>query len=887
MLQGKIAHYEVLGELGAGGMGVVLRARDTRLHREVAIKSLPDGFAADPERMARFEREARTLASLSHPNVGAIYGLEKDDGRQYLILELVEGPTLAEVIAGGPRPLAEVLRVARQVAKALEAAHSAGIVHRDLKPANVKLTPDGRVKVLDFGLAKPATLGGDASSASVLERSPTLTQQLTEAGALLGTAAYMSPEQARGQDVDPRADIWAFGCLLYEMLTARRAFEGATVVDLLAAIVDKEPDWGALPAELPDRFIRLLRRCLRKDARQRLHHIADARIELEELASGEPDDWQEADPESEAQAPGWKRMPFLSWAVAGAMAVALTLALLQGPAPSPASRPRVRFSIPIPEGEHMGTGGAGVSISPDGQLVAFAANHIYLRHLDRLDVELLAGTEQGLVPFFSPDGGWLAFTQQGKLRKLPVSGGATQVICDANWGAGSWGADGTIVFTPDYLSGLWRVSADGGEPEMLTAADQDLGELGHFWPQHLPDGEHVIFTSFSSPRERTRIEALSLRTGERKVLVERATFGRYSPSGHLWFVRRKTMMAVAFDLSSLTVKGSPEPVLEGVTEDLAEGDSILALSRTGTLVYGPGAVLDPEEHLVWVDRKGREELVMGETGLFASPRLSPDGERLAVTVESEDLDVWILDLQRGVSSRLTLEPSNELFPTWSPDGQHIFYAAEQPTYTVHRVAANGSASPEQLVETGLDQIPQAVTPDGRRLIFVELTATTDRDLMSLDLEDGSPPRAWRRTRFRESHADVSRDGLWVAYVGTDSGSQEVYVQRLDGSSGRVRVSVDGGTEPRWSADGRELYYRQAAKMMSVGFDPARATPGRTEELFEGPYTHGPLYSDFDVGADGRFVMIRPANPEIRQHLVVALDWQAELERLVPGLAQKD
>ncbi|MEO8348112.1 MAG: protein kinase, partial [Acidobacteriota bacterium] len=611
MIGSNLGHYHIEEKIGEGGMGEVYRARDSVLRREVAVKVLPSIFASDPERLARFEREAHLLASLSHPNVGAIHGFEESGGVRFLVLELVPGETLAERLSGGPLPVAEALEVCRQIAEALEAAHEKGIIHRDLKPANVKITPQGKVKVLDFGLAKAFdTVSSDAVDRS---QSPTITTGATQQGVILGTAAYMSPEQARGKAMDRRTDIWSFGCVLYEALTGKSAFVGETVSDTLAGILTREPEWDRLPVSTPANVRALLRRCLRKEPERRLRDVGDARIELEEALSGAADTAAPATARPSAARVG---VAALAGLVLGAVAAWIAGSRF-GRQPAVIA-PVARFSIPLPAKSTLFTGIHSIALSPDGSLLAFAAQsggqrQLYLRRLDDLESKPIAGTEGGIEPFFSPDGQWIGFWHpvSRALKKVALSGGAPLTLCETDvlYGA-SWGADDTIVFSPTVPGGLARVPAAGGKVEPVTKLDLDKNERDHRYAQILPGGKAVLFTIADSKIDSyddARIAVQSLETGERKILVEGGTLGRYSPSGHLLYVRAGNLLAVPFDLARLAVTGPPVPVLKGVFESVNQGSAHFDVARNGSLAYVPGGAEGAERTVVWVDRQGKAE----------------------------------------------------------------------------------------------------------------------------------------------------------------------------------------------------------------------------------------------------------------------------------------
>ncbi|UCF68505.1 MAG: serine/threonine-protein kinase, partial [Acidobacteriota bacterium] len=659
-------------------MGEVWKAVDTTLDREVAIKILPEAFAASPDRLTRFEREAKLLASLNHPNIATIHGLHESQGTRFLAMELVAGEDLAERLSSGPIPLEQALNLARQVANALAAAHARGVIHRDLKPGNIKITPDGSVKVLDFGLAKameaePVSEGTDPSF------SPTLTSTRTGAGVILGTASYMSPAQARGTPVDQRADMWAFGCVLYEMLTGRRIFEGETTSDTLAAVLRADPDWDALPQDTPRAIRRLLRRCLEKDPERRLHSALDARIEIDDALS----EHDEPPPSSVALRPAKRR--WLPWAVAAFFALLAIIAIVSVEDRSVHESSHLAVALPLKLELHAALSGELIAaLSPDGKRLAFAAREedtirLYLRSLDSPEVSMVPETEGASSPFFSPDGQWVAFFAEGKLKKVSVQGGTPVDLCDAPSGrGGTWISEETIIFTPLYTSGLARVSASGGEPEIITVPDSSRNERTHRWPDVLPGAKAIVFTvgTLDKPGyyEDATIAAVDLESGEVRTLIEGGSFARYSRSGHLVYSREGSLLAVPFDAQQLTVTGPPSPVLEGVARDTTSGAVHYAISRAGTLMYIPEGIESPEVTVAWVDRDGRAETLFRMPRPFQAPRLSPDGTKLVVGVGPGlgDGDIWVHDLAAGKSTRLTFE-SDYIAPIWTPDGVRVVF----------------------------------------------------------------------------------------------------------------------------------------------------------------------------------------------------------------------
>ncbi|HSB35463.1 MAG TPA: protein kinase, partial [Thermoanaerobaculia bacterium] len=713
----RLGPYEVLSPLGQGGMGEVYRARDTRLSREVAIKVLPEAVARDSERLARFRREAQVLASLNHPHIAVIYGVEEAGGVEALVLELVEGETLAERIARGRVPPDEALEIARQIATALEAAHERGIVHRDLKPSNVKLDRGGRVKVLDFGLAK--ALSSDASSPDVTS-SPTLTAAATQAGVVIGTAAYMSPEQARGKAVDKRSDIWAFGAVLYEMLTGRRAFQGETVSDTLAAVLTKEPDWSALPPGIPAAVARVLRRCLDRDAKTRIHDIADARLELDEPPL--PPAGPVPIPYPTSGTPFW------------AVLAGLVLALAAGAGwwralrPRPAAPPRVTgFAVALPEGERIPFDDSPVlDLSRDGTRLVFIGDRgghrrLYVRSRDRIEPKPVPGSEGAYSPFLSPDAQWIGFFADGKLKKIPAAGGVAMALADApNNRGGVWLEDDTIVFAPQFTSGLNRVAARGGKTEVLTTPNAAAGERSHRWPTYLPGGGAVLFTIglLKGPGNYDDARIAVWEPGARKprVLFEGGSMARFAPPDHLVFWRAGTVLAAPFDSKRRSVGGEPVALEEKTSGDPSSGVAYAAVAADGTLAYVPGTESLSERRLILTDRTGKARPVPAPPRSYHYPRFSPDGKRIAVTIgpgHGNADDVWICDLATGALARLTFGDGNGNYsPVWSPDGRRVAYGSDRAHQGVYLKNADGSGEEEPLQPDARPELPQDWSRDG-------------------------------------------------------------------------------------------------------------------------------------------------------------------------------
>ena len=894
MIGQTIAHYKVTEKLGAGGMGEVYRARDERLGRDVALKILPEEFAADPSRLERFRREAHLLASLSHPNIAAIHGLEEAAGVRCLVLELVEGETLEEKIRRGPLPLEEALGIARQTADALEAAHEKGVIHRDLKPGNVKVTPEGQVKLLDFGLAK--AFEGEQTPAA-LGTSPTLTAAATRAGVILGTAAYMSPEQARAKAVDRRADIWAFGVVLYEMLSGKQAFPGETVSDTLAALLKTEPDQSGLPADTPAQVLRLLRRCLQKDPKQRLQSIADARLDIEEALSAPAAPEVVGAPAARPQ-PAWRRtLPWAAGLVAGAVLTGAAVWQLR-----PAAEPPTvsRFAETLGPGLTIALSELPtVAISPDGTRIALVVtragtNQILIRSLDKLEAQPLAGTEGAENPFFSPDGHWLGFFAEGKLKKISLSGGAPFALCDAPVPRGAvWTPDDTILFAPNTEVGLFRISVAGGAPEPVTQLDAENIERTHRWPFLLPGGRSVLVTinTVENPDnfEPAQVAAINLATGEKKILIEGGYMPAYSPGGHLLYSRSGVLLAAPFDLDRLEITGTPVPVVEGVTASRETGSTSYALSPNGHLVYVPGGLAVADRYLVWVDRQGKEQILPAEAKAFDEPRIAPDGRRVAHSITGPDSNVWTYDIGRNVVSRLTFGPST-FAPLWTPDGKRIVFSQPTPGNRKPALAwrlADGTGEADTLIEADSVMQPESVSPDGRFLLFARAFAGTSSDIFVLPLEGDHKPYPFLNTPATEYNAAFSPDGRWVAYVSFETGRPEIYVRAFPGpGGGKWQVSNEGGTQPVWPKGANEIFYRNGERVMAVSVQTQPTfQPGSPRQLFVGRYLlwTGPFRS-YDVAPGGqRFLMVRDKDQDLSARTVtVVLHWAGELAQRAPA-----
>jgi len=901
----RLGNYEIVSPLGAGGMGEVYRAHDPRLNREVAIKVLPDMFAADPERLARFQREAQMLAALNHPNIAGIHGLEESSGIRFLVLELVPGETLAELLAArGPLAVSEALDIARQLAEGLEAAHEKGIIHRDLKPANIKLTPEGKIKVLDFGLAK--AFATDASGSDMVN-SPTLSMAATRAGVLLGTAAYMSPEQARGKALDRRTDVWAFGCVIFELLTGKKTFDGETVSDAVAVILTRDPDWSHLSPVVPHRLRELLRRCLTKDPSHRMRDMGDARIEIEEILAGSASGMHPAVSTGASPAAPqtfWARPVALSRAVAMTMAVSLVAALLVWLSlrQSPAAVPLIRSTISTPPKELISAKSQPVvAISPDGQRIAFVAaslgvSQLFLRALDQEEATPVPGSREARGPFFSPDGQWVAFAAEGKLKKVSVRGGNPIALCDVvsdDMRGASWGEDGWIYLTPSFTGGVARIMENGGKLEAVTSLDAKAGERTHRWPEILPGAKALVFTngSLKAPDYYfdAQISVKSLVTGETKMLAAGGTNPHYLPSGHLLYSTASGLIAVPFDARKLEVTGAPTTLPEQVFGSVDTGAMHYAVSRNGDLVYMEGERPDAERALVWVDLTGKTEVLRAPKKTYFEPALSPEGKRVAISITGpRNDDIWVLDIERNALTRLTFGPGSASGPLWTLDGKRIAYSAERNGQMgIFWKPADGSGVEEHLITAATNAIPSSFTADGKTLLYFITDPARSGDILAFSPEGERKPKPILVTSFDEYNADISPDGRWMAYVSNESGSEEVYVQAFPGPGGKWQISTGGGADPHWSSDGRALFFRWNSGVASVqvNLSPtfSASVPKTLFPMNLGGYR--PMTSRlFSVSRDGKRILGIQGNERDAGYdrLRFVQGWGEELKRLAAG-----
>ena len=881
----RVGPYEIVSWLGAGGMGEVYRARDTTLDREVALKTLPDELARQPERLARLRGEARILASLNHPGIATLHGLEQSDGGvPVLVMELVEGEALTERLRRGRLPPGEALRVAHQIALALEAAHEKGVLHRDLKPGNIRVGPDGRVKLLDFGLAR-AVRTAAVDSQLATEGTPR-----SEAGAMLGTAPYMSPEQAKGQEADRRSDIWAFGCVLYEMLAGKRTFAGATFSETVASVLDREPDWQALPRETPPAALRLLKRCLQKERDKRLHDVADARLELEELLAGPAPGEALREPRRPAF---WPMIALLAAVLGGFVSWAVQR-------PPSVRRDVMRLALEASEGSRTGASVGAASapvLSPAGDRIVYnTPSGLVVRELDKSARRVIPGTAGSYRPFFSPDGKWLGFNRNGSLKKVSLTGGAPLTVCNGvpQCHGATWCPDDTIVFTPDNHSGLWQVPASGGEPRELTKPNRARGEKSHRWPHCLPGGKAVLFSVGTSRLTRwddARIEVLRLPSGERRTILEGGTSAAYVDSGHLVYRWGTSILAAPFDVDRLATTGAPVAVVDGVQSASLWGAPFFTVARTGMLAFLPHT--RNAERMVLVNRAGeaRPLTQWGESvGIdsVGGPRLSPDGRVIALTMGGANDQVWRFDIERAALAQVTFEWDNNN-PVWTPDGEFLIVSST-PGWKLGRVRADGSGSPEPLLAgKGSNQIPGSVTADGKLIAYCEDGTNTLEDIWVMSLERDGEPRLFVQTPASDVMPAISPSGGLLAYASNESGQFEIYLRSFPDGGRKVQVSSEGGIHPVWARNGKELFYRAPLggskwRMMAAEVSPGKPIRiSRSGGLFEDSYSASGETPSYDVLPDGQhFVMIEVDREASRiTQFNVVLNWFEELKRLVP------
>ena len=908
-----VGSFRIVGLIGEGGMGQVYRAQDTKLPREVALKILPDAFVHDPDRLARFRQEAHVLASLNHPNIATIHGFEDSGAVHALVLELIEGPTLADRIARGPMPLDEALPIARQIAEALEAAHERGIIHRDVKPANIKLRDDGAVKVLDFGLAKASPGAVEADLQVRLTQSPTITSpaMMTGVGMLLGTAAYMSPEQARGKPADKRSDIWAFGCVLFEMLTGRRAFEGEDVTETVAAVVRGEPPWNTLPSGLSRACVVFLRRCLHKDARQRLGDIRDMRLALE--GAFEPTVSGSTEPVVRTK-PMWRRLlPYASTALAGVLASAIVGWSFWPTAYPPAT---VRFVYDLPANQSFRNAGRPVmALSADGRRFVYnTTGGFFVRSFGTLEARLIPGTEPvSTSPFFSPDGNWVGYWENGQIKRIGLDGGAPVIICAATNPFGvSWESDDTILF--GQPAGIMRVSANGGSPQLVIPVKPSEAVYG---PQLLPNADSVLFSATTASGD-TRwdtadIVVQSLATGKRTVLLHGGSDARFIRSGHLLYALRDALYAVPFDPVRLQFTGGPVSVAQGIARagyqnagGTAAGN--YAVSDTGTFVFllagarggfagGGFAASNPPTTLAWVDRRGNEQPLNVPPHAYVYARISPDGTRLALDARDQDQDIWIWEFQRQILIRLTTDPALDTLPVWAQDGKRLVWSSQRGgnLLNLYWQNADGTGMAERLTDISNPQRATSFTPDGKTIVLAQAAGALQQDIVTLTLDGTRHVTPLISTTFDEGNGVVAPDGRWLAYESNESGQYQIYVRPFPTvNAGRWQVSTNGGRQPLWARSGEELFYVDptgAIMRVNVAKNTASFTASAPVKLINGT---GYYYAredqnrgrTYDVSGDGqRFVRIKEGPVADRAsdptRFVIVQHWTEELKRLVP------
>jgi serine/threonine protein kinase/Tol biopolymer transport system component len=856
----RLGPYEILSAIGAGGMGEVYRARDTRLDRVVAVKILPDHLSDRAELRERFEREARTVASLNHAHICALYDIGHQDGTDFLVMEYLEGETLAERLKKGPLPLDQVLQYAIEIADALDKAHRKGITHRDLKPGNIMLTKSG-TKLLDFGLAK---LRQDAALGSPLSQLPTANEGITAQGTILGTLQYMAPEQVEGKtnEIDARTDIFAFGAIVYEMATGKRAFEGKTSASVIAKILETDPPpVSSLQPLTPPAVDRVIKRCLAKDPNERWQSASDLEAELKWSAESISQAGLSAGGANPVRKNSRTTVPWIVLSLAACAIVAVAAWNVRRLSPTP--RPVTRFTITLPAGQRLAAlDTPAIALSPDGTRLAYVAaqgngpQQLYLRAMDSSEAKLIPSTDGAVNPFFSPDSQWVGFFAGLKLKKVSVSGGAPVTLADAAAPQGaSWNSQGIIAFGSEPAAVLLRVSDAGGTPQELTRLQK--GEADHDWPEFLPGDKTVLFAASGDDRANAQIATQSLVTGERRNLIQGATHPYYASSGQLVYAQGGNLMAVPFDLQRLAVTGGAIGVVEGVQQSTSSGGAQYSVSNTGSLVYVLGAVqATAQSRLIWVTRNGTEQRLRIPVREYRFPGLSPDGRRLAVRMSDQ---VWVYDLARETQTRFTFEGDENSNPLWTPDGKRIAFRSTRGGQSdVFWQMADGSGSLERLTTTGEEfQTPGSWSPDGQLLALGKVSSNKRSEIWVLRLSDRKA-QPFLQTSFDEMAPRFSPDGRWLAYSSNESGRFEVYVQPYPGPGGKYQVSTDGGTEPVWNRNGRELFYRVVDKMMAVDVATQSGfSAGKPQMLFEGRYDPGPFTADYDVSPDGqRFLMIK-------------------------------
>ena len=875
-------------------MGEVYRARDEKLHREVALKVLPNSFSADKDRLARFEQEAQAASALNHPNILSVYDVGAHDGSPYVVSELLEGQTLRQRIGGTPIAPRKVIEYALQIAHGLAAAHEKGIVHRDLKPDNIFVTNDGRVKILDFGLAKLAQLDGEQAQTDIPTR-----RVDTDPGVVMGTVGYMSPEQLKGRAVDQRTDIFSFGAILYEMLSGRRAFSGESAAETMSAILKEDPsELSDTNKTVSPALERLVNHCLEKNLEARFHSARDIAFALEAL-SGSAAVANQATTSQELTATRSRLPQWLPWSLAAIVlllaGITITWTYLRRQRTDAAPLEAMRFPIALPERALI----IGPPIiSPDGRHVVFRLNTddgkelLWKRPLGSFDARPLVGTDGATQPFWSPDSRSVGFFANSKLKRIDISGGGPQTVCDAPSNvSGAWGRDGTIVFSRGVASGLYRVSAAGGTPVQLTTVDATRNEIEHTWPYFLPDGRHFLFLARNALTEDSAISVGTIDSKETTRLLQAHSSMAYAPPGYLLFVRESTLMVQGFDANALELKGDAFPVAEQAVRNPIIGRAMFSVSETGVLVFRAGGITNNQ--LIWFDRSGNQISVVTPPGSYNGPALSPDEKRVAVSrvdlQAGTSSDIWTIDLERGTQLRLTTDPASDVFPSWSPNGDRVaFLSTRNGLTSIYQKSANGAAVEESLVSSAeLKQNP-TWSPDGQYIIYSQLNAKTNTDVYLLSLSGDRKPEILLQTNFVDAHARFSPNGRWIAYMTNETGQFEVYVESFPRTGGKLPISIGGGSQPQWRADGRELYYYAPdRKLMAVEVNADGPTfkVGVARQLFAIRVTGGGVDQNFPGNGyfastrDGKRFLI-PSLPEApeRQQINVIVNWMADLKK---------
>jgi serine/threonine protein kinase/Tol biopolymer transport system component len=897
----KIAQYTIVSKIGEGGMGEVYRARDTKLARDVAIKVLPASLSENTERLNRFEQEAQAAGALNHPNILVIHHIGVHDGAPYIVSELLEGETLRERMNGTALTHRKAIDYALQIARGLAAAHEKGIVHRDIKPDNIFVTNDGRVKILDFGLAKlTAAITASESQTEVPTRKVN-----TDPGTVMGTVGYMSPEQLRGQITDARSDIFSFGAVFYEMLSGKRAFQRNSMAETMSAILKEDPpDLSTTNASISPALERVVQHSLEKTPEQRFHSASDLAFAIEALSATSTDSDAVTTASLSTVIDQTSRKVLNSSRLWMIIAAILTLCLV-GLAAFVAFRRTRNDPLPVVRFDVAPSNKTGLSLirypavtmSPDGSMLAFLANsdgvtRLYVRRLDDNDVKMIAGTEGALDASFSADGQWIAFVADFTLKKVPLNGPVVSLTRVGDSRGLSWMTDDSLVYTPDATGGVFQISANGGEARAITKVDESKKERTHRWPQALPGGKAVLFTvgllDKPDDYDSANVEAVVLATGERKLIIQGASVARYVPTGHLIFARAGVLYGVGFDIDRLTVNGKPVPLLVGVAGDKTTGAVHFSISNDGTLAYLPGSSTSGGRSLTWVDKKGNPTAINVPTSQFNDVRISPDASRVALLQGSSmSGDVWVYDFARETLTRLTFNTINAT-PVWSADSKYIYYASVNSgadETTILRRPADGSQDAEKVVTITHQAYLKAILPDGETALLDAQRQTADANIFTVSLRPDAKPTAVINTQFNEFGAAASPDGRWLAYQSNESGRPEIYVRELVGSGGRWPISTGGGEEPRWSPDGKELYYRVNNQLIVVQVETRSSfhasTPGSLfNEVYDLRSNSGETY-DVDPRG-GRFLMIRPPKEDASAQIRVVVNWFEELHRLVPA-----